>query len=1661
MTDTLHSGVTAGGAAGQAGADFQNRVGAWLAVRILGEQGAQAPWELPANVTLEFLRAESENPVDDLMVGTSAGGHVFIQAKHSLRLGAKDKGLTSAIDQFVRQFLVWHETDESATAGIERRELAQHRLVLATGPTSPSSIRHDLPGALDRVRGNVPGGAVDVVMNADERRAYEVVRNHIETAWVRHRGERPTDDEVHQLMKLIRVHILDVDRAGPDELAAKDLLRGAVLRDPAQANAAWNTLITECASFARTRTGGNRRALQQALLEVGVDLRAPSSYQDDIERLERFSRTMLETLQDHARIRVGSQEVRIARSSTSALRAEAEEGSLLVVSEPGAGKSGALHDVVAALSAAERDVVLLAADAIQAESLGQLRHDIGSSQDLADVLANWPGRQPAFLVIDALDAARGDRAAKAMRDLIAAILRGNDRWHVIASIRKFDLRYSIELQQLFRGGHSAIFNDPEFSGVRHVNVPLLTDDELALVGDGLPGLAQLLATADDVLRELLRVPFNLRLAAELIDSGLEPADLTPIRTQLELLDRYWERRVVQGDREGDAREAVLRRVAEEMVRTRRLRADRTQVADPASSTALNDILSSQVLIEGRPSPTAAPSRYVLMFAHHVLFDYAVARLLLGPKTAEEQAHLLADESDLVVAIRPSLTFHFQRLWEDDVTRTHFWSIVLDMVRAEGVPEIGKLSGPTVAAEAAIRVADLWPLVDALGQPAEQTRSVAARTLRHLSNALLAVPHPAKALVGKQAGPWFELVDRLSQELTPPVVAALRPLLPELYGRPESFTDGQCAALGRAARRLLVYARDHEPRDHWLVTTAMKAVCRTFASAPLESARLIRTSLAPERLAEYGYEEMPKLAEEVGGLIALDPGLVEDIYRACFSHVETSRSKTQAGGLILALSSNRVQDYDMALFVLSEAYPDFLSRAPVEALRALDAIINRYLGQQTWAGRVPHAVSFFDFHGEQAGVQYDQSEWWDGQEPINHRDPNEQLNALQTHLERLTAGIERIKDRSAFLRAVAAETRPASVWRRLLTAGAAHPSTLGRDLRPLAWAMPILLGAATTEPACAFLCAIFTDLIAEERQRVEKTIVGIPDEVPDGRRKDGQKVRDRLLGCLPEDALMTAGAKQLVADLTGDTVGSTHAASLDQALPDEIAQALILTTGEAQEPKGLDHRVLEQVQSWVESADPSFGSDQAAEVETELTLLRNALSGAEAEGHSVRRLREAWARLAEACRLLAWSPRVDCQDSLGALVRSLLLEAATIPVGDEAPGPDEWYDREHPMRPASNPRAEAAAGLVWLASRPSRGDRAVADAVEQLAADPDPGVRLGIAAGVHALTAIAPDVMWRVLEGFCREEERLGILYPVVGSLRRVAEAAPNRAAALTSSVLDRATTEEADFVRRACIGLFVDLYLRFDESVSRKALYEVVSEPASHASEIGRIVRELRQQGGLVAGAVAPSEPAQEAVRSRAFALLDRILDSVSEAYAELLEAIRREHGCEDTENERQPFQNLLEIGHAVAMELYIASGAHGERHRSDKSDRLILSPDVKRRFLSEAGRALDALAEFGHPQVAHPLLQMLEVYVCLDPIGVFLRVARALAVSREFGYQYEELASDLVVGLVERFLADYPLELRENAACRRALIEILDTFTEVGWPSALRLTYHLEQIYR
>ena len=517
-----------------------------------------------------------------------------------------------------------------------------------------------------------------------------------------------------------------------------------------------------------------------------------------------------------------------------------------------------------------------------------------------DVLANWPGTRPAFLLIDGLDAARTEASAAALRTLIREIGEQGNKWNVVASIREYDAQYSWDLASIFKGtppdGLLLPLAGEPLARMRHIVVGRLTEDELQQIGDpGAPELARLLESASPAVAELLRNPFNLRLAAELLDRGTDPQAIREVGSQLDLLGLYWDRRVLGGGslREASSRETVLRRLVEAMSSERVLHVDRDLVeAEVAAGPHITDLLSEQVIIEWRPQPEDAPQPSTLAFAHHVLFDYAVARLLLRRSTSRLVAFLETDPAFVLLG-RPSLEMHYHHLWSvgpQGEAREKFWETALAVCGSPGIPEIGKLIGPSVAAERGLDIQEFMPLLTALASADDSVRVSAENALVYCVRALVA----ERGSQPEAAGLFCDLAERLSDSFTIRSAYPTSWILSNLVARLDQLSAAQAEQVGTASRRLLAWAWSQNPGNRWFVGQAIQFVCRTFGTDVGASSELLRRAIKPDHLAQHGSEELIWLATEITSITPHAPALVRDIYRAAFGYRETSDAPAPLG-----------------------------------------------------------------------------------------------------------------------------------------------------------------------------------------------------------------------------------------------------------------------------------------------------------------------------------------------------------------------------------------------------------------------------------------------------------------------------------------------------------------------------------------------------------------------------------------------------------------------------------------------------------------------------------------------------------------------------------------------------------------------------------------------
>ena len=118
-------------------------------------------------------------------------------------------------------------------------------------------------------------------------------------------------------------------------------------------------------------------------------------------------------------------------------------------------------------------------------------------------------------------------------------------------------------------------------------------------------------------------------------------------------------------------------------------------------------------------------------------------------------------------------------------------------------------------------------------------------------------------------------------------------------------------------------------------------------------------------------------------------------------------------------------------------------------------------------------------------------------------------------------------------------------------------------------------------------------------------------------------------------------------------------------------------------------------------------------------------------------------------------------------------------------------------------------------------------------------------------------------------------------------------------------------------------------------------------------------------------------------------------------------------------------------------------------------------RFFQEGRSLIERLCDCPFVNPAHEVLKTLEFFIPIDAGAVFALVHRCLLSGRRDFVQHESLVADLVVAIVERYLAEYRDLFRRSALLRALLLDVLDLFVEAGWPQATRLTFRLDEVFR
>jgi hypothetical protein len=1647
-----NSSPSSGGKADAVGGNYETRVAAWYCVRVLLGSASQQLFDLPSTTTLVSVHCQTAAPVDDVNVVTSERGYILAQAKRTVHLSTKeDSPLAQTIEQFVRQHKATID-GHPVRPGTQFLTADKDRLVLATRSASSAKIIDVLPRLLRAMRGRSDVNTLtEIQHSAEDLEVATAVETHIRRSWARVYGCAPTDLETGGILRLMWIHVLDVEIDERDYSDTLNALRSSLLEKPAQANAALDALVTHCGNMRGDRAGIDRAALLRKCRTEGIALRGLPDYAADVLALQRWTKERMQRARHFIQLIETEPRSIIRRSLSEPLRAASEVQSLLIVGEPGAGKSGVLYQLALDLISAGLDVVFLPVDLLQIDSLGALDRELGLVHPLAEALQNWPGSSPGLIIVDALDAARKPTTQAVLKEAIRTLVDQTDtRWNVVASVRRYDLRQGVDWARMFRGvPPEPKYLEREFPSVRHIAVAPLSDEEIKQTAASLPTLNDFVQNAPKPLRELTENIFNLHLLADLLHEGVVASTLTSIRNQHELLAAYWQHRIRREDGLHDAREASLEIILERMIAMRSLQINRADIRSSVDTTALVDLERHDILRaeewEGRANEDS------LLFSHHVLFDYAAARLIYkrGRDPNAVVTRLRTDPS-LILMLNPSLSLALADAWDGPQARRDFWQLAFALSGDTALPGVAQLAGPMVAAERATNLDDLNPLLTALrGVGAD--RHAAEVFINNLIAALFVLSKSGIPLAGIGSGPWMGLAEAISDLNDDTTMFAIRPLIATVTDKPPVMSDSERASIGRAARGLLAFAWSRERRHGIFIANGINAVCSTIASDVTASVALLRRIIDPDQLRQWGYEELHWLARHIRILAKYDLDFVVDAYDAAYGFEDDGRDvKTDMGrSVLLSLSSNRSQDYSMSWHLLAQHVRAVLDISPTHGARAVARAVKGYVVRRESRTRVDNAAATtFDFNGQPANFEADTSYAWYRGGYRHPTDGPELLGKFDEFLRSLAGradGPEIFRD---IVRALANERGLAVFWASLLLIGAANPDLFASHLVPVACAHPVMMCTDTRHQLGLFITAAYPCLLESDRTAIEQSIMQL-----DG--ASNERLKKLLFGCMPAERIATDAARAMMEE--GVAPSNTPAMQITSFTGAFDTDAYLKEEGVSlDDPANAAIRVaMRSVEALANIGTP--GSVITKEIAiahlTECIALRNALQAAPPSGLDPRLRMHAEGVLADAAsRICNAHTDVLNDPEIRAELQTTLLFVSTSenPVFDQS-HEDNFHTNLSWGGPSA--RTSAAHGLVCLVRSDQVADLAAMDAIHRLVNDPVACVRLQVVERLSFVVHLDPEWVWDTIEKVATAELTGGVVSGALQSLGYLVNTDMRRSVQLIKSIITKCESTNEPGIRHSfgdAATLLCDLSIWRDDKEANEFTAAIFDDITANPDQIRHFI--ARYSDALLAGDPANDEDPNHGPRRKVLSLYADLLAQATKQIEGMSERINSLQNLEAQASAREALSEMVSIVIEIAMRLHFTAAGTGDAN---------IDPTLAQiRLYHEAQPMLIRLAESPVPQVAHHLVQLLAAFIATDPSQVFALITAAVRSSGPAGYGFESMAVDMIVRIVEQYLADHR-DIFADPARLRDLTDCLDVFVRAGWPQAHSLTFRLGEIWR
>ena len=685
--------------------------------------------------------------------------------------------------------------------------------------------------------------------------------------------------------------------------------------------------------------------------------------------------------------------------------------------------------------------------------------------------------------------------------------------------------------------------------------------------------------------------------------------------------------------------------------------------------------------------------------------------------------------------------------------------------------------------------------------------------------------------------------------------------------------------------------------------------------------------------------------------------------------------------------------------------------------------------------------------------------WDEQEILD--EPIEMADALFEFIAELAMSKESFSRLNSLLYVFRDEVWVAFFWKRLLNTAVQYPEVFAPRLIDLCIAKPILMGNDALFELGEFLYAAAPIFTPNQRLQIENAILGLTSETGENRAFLEDR-RNQLLARIPPTLLLTPEAKTIRGDMEREnTVPENRrlvsfSSSFGTYSEEERLQ------NEGVDTTRFENRELQRFFNTLEEFRSNWLNKPPTEEATEsiFPLLQEAYAAIKSDTEADREVvNSLWYKLT-ACVAILGRVATDPENYLFVYCREVRLDAAK----HELPTPDSERDAEFNSSAYSPfPRHEAASGLLRLTARQSDSDSEILNAIESLANDPVPSVRMVTAMELLPVYVKTPDRFWEIVEDRSTQETNYVVLEWLCVTLTRIVGVGKDEEDK-TIHVMDKMLKHSLSQTEKLAppdrlIELCMWLTISRENPWARKKIEDILlQDPIQYAHSLNRAVFWVMKEYVVPKNLETPD--GREAAK-RSIVWLGEVITVTVNGIQELSTTPHDQR----SEEIHKKLHGTYRVIEKVIMRLYFEV-VH-QRDKSQKPSEKI-PRELRCRFYNEVKPLMNQVIDFALDRkkgvmvapTAYRFMQLLTSFLSCNPKEVLHLAAGVAKSSEPSGYNLDSLAVQDVVKFVEIVLADHRSEVREGQALED-LLNLLDIFAKAGWSDALKLVWRLDEVFR